>query len=249
VGHPKTLRLAAAAADAALALLLAPACAACRAPLETPTRGPVCAACWSRIVPFTPPRCERCGEPLATWRPDPPSGNRCPECRGARTSLSRIRTVGGYEGVLRDIIHALKYDRRRAIAATLAALMRAHGSEVLAGADVCVPVPLHFTRRWARGFNQSEALAAGLGLPVARVLRRVRRTAAQADLPADRRQANVRSAFAMRRGAGVRGLVVLLVDDVMTTGATLEACARVLKEAGAGEVRALTAAKAVRRRP
>jgi ComF family protein len=125
--------------------------------------------------------------------------------------------------------------------------MRAAGAEVLAGADILVPVPLHRSRQRERGFNQARQLAKHLGLPVINALARTRNTASQADLPASKRGANVRGAFVAR--AGVDGLTIVLVDDVATTGATLNACAAVLLDAGAREVRALTAAKAVARRP
>lgn len=118
---------------------------------------------------------------------------------------------------------------------------------MLDGADVVVPVPLHRARRLARGFNQAADLARGLGLPVSQALRRTRNTGSQADLPAARRHANVRGAFRLARRAPIRGASVVLVDDVSTTGATLEACGRALLEGGAREVRALIAARAVTR--
>jgi predicted amidophosphoribosyltransferase len=134
--------------------------------------------------------------------------------------------------------------------------MRERGGEVLEGADLAVPVPLHWRRRHARGFNQAEDLARGLGLPVARALRRVRPTAAQFGLTTVGRLRNVRGAFAApRRPFGwtraweprLRGACVVLVDDVCTTGATLGACAEVLLQGGVREVRALTAARALTR--
>jgi predicted amidophosphoribosyltransferase len=109
-------------------------------------------------------------------------------------------------------------------------------------------VPLHRARRRERGFNQAHDLACQLGLPVVHALRRVRPTAPQVSLAAARRHQNVRGAFQPRRDVkGLAGLIVVLVDDVSTTGATLEACARALDEAGVGEVRALTAARVVTR--
>jgi ComF family protein len=170
--------------------------------------------------------------------------------------------VGPYESRLRDIIHAFKYDGRRSLARPLAARMREAGRDVIAGADAAVPVPLHWLRRRRRGFNQAALLAAGLGLPVCHALRRSRRTRAQAGLHAGDRLANVAGAFglawryrwprAWRPFGGpaprrLDGLVVVLVDDVSTTGATRDACARVLLEAGVREVRALTAARVAAR--
>lgn len=151
---------------------------------------------------------------------------------------------------MRAAVHALKYEGRRSIARRLAELMRAHGSVVLAGVDGVVPVPLHRSRLRSRGFNQAADLARHLGPPVVHVLTRARATLPQADLPSGRRHANVRDAFAVRRAMRAwQGATLALVDDVYTTGATLEACGRALLQSGAEEVRAITAARAVRRQP
>jgi ComF family protein len=161
----------------------------------------------------------------------------------------RARAIGAYDGALRRIVHALKYDGRRTVARPLAALMRQRSAGILAGAQFAVPVPLHPSRRRERGFNQAADLARNLGVPVLGALRRIRATAAQTGLPAAQRHRNVRKAFAIsragRRLSRIPAPIVVLVDDVSTTGATLEACARVLTEAGVQEVRALTAARVV----
>jgi ComF family protein len=117
--------------------------------------------------------------------------------------------------------------------------------ELLAGADFVVPVPLYFFRRLTRGFNQAEDLCSALPLPISHALTRARHTRAQADLPAAARQANVKGAFRLDDRASVRGACIVLVDDVSTTGATLEACAQALLAGGAREVRALIAARAL----
>jgi ComF family protein len=161
--------------------------------------------------------------------------------------VTLARAVGRYEGSLRAIVHALKYGRRATLARPLAVRLRACGQEVLAGADVVVPVPLHRSRQRQRGFNQAGAIARHLGLPMVDALRRTRRTPSQADLPASRRHANVRGAFVLVPGASLADSIVVLVDDVSTTGATLNACAAVLLTARAREVRALIVARAVTR--
>jgi ComF family protein len=173
---------------------------------------------------------------------------RCLRCVETQPVIALARSIGSYEGSLRNIVHALKYDGRRSLVRHLARRMRAAGADVLGGADLLVPVPLHRSRERERGFNQARELARHLGLPIVDALVRTRRTESQADLPAAKRRANVRGAFAWRRGI-VDGLTIVLVDDVSTTGATLNACAAVLLERGAKEVRALTAAKAVALRP
>lgn len=173
----------------------------------------------------------------------------CARCRRRPSPVTCCRAAGAYDGTLRVAVHALKYEGRRTLAGPLAALMRARAGDVLAGADAVVPVPLHPNRRRSRGFNQAADLARRLGRPVADALRRTRATGSQTDLPAAQRRANVRGAFAPTGGLRRwRGAVLVLVDDVTTTGATLDACARTLLDHGAGEVRAVTAARAVRAR-
>jgi ComF family protein len=234
------------ALDAILAVVLAPSCAACDEPLLHPTGGPVCAPCWRSILPLTPPLCDRCGDPLPTWRLVSLPLQCCARCRRAPRAIDRARAIGAYDGALRAIVHALKYEGRRSLARPLGRLMRERGAELIAGAACAVPVPLHPSRRRHRGFNQAADLARRLDLPVVAALRRVRATATQMTLPASRRHANMRGAFAATRAAAaLAGTVVVLVDDVSTTGATLEACAQVLKQAGVAEVRALTAARVV----
>lgn len=228
--------------DALIAVLLAPICAACQRPLVSPTRGCVCADCWSGIERIQAPFCDRCGEPMAGG-----VGGHHPHVHHAGSAVDRTRALGLHAGSLRAVIHALKYDARRSVARRLGLMMRVAGVEVLAGAAAVVPVPLHRMRQWSRGFNQADDLARALDLPVCHALCRTRRTAVQANLGADERQTNVEGAFApTRRARALRGASVVLVDDVRTTGATLEACALTLKRAGVGEVRALTAATAAR---
>ena len=218
--------------------------------LYAPGAGPVCSACWSRIRRLSPPLCRTCGDPLASWRVVSDALAQCARCRRRPPALTIARAAGEYEGSLRDVIHAFKYEGRRGLAAPLGRLAATEGADVLRGADWVVPVPLHLVRRLQRGFNQADDLTRELGLPVAHVLWRPRLTAAQTGLSAWARRRNVRGAFALspfwrwRRRSDLAGRVVVLVDDVRTTGATLNACAEVLLDAGVGEVRALTVARA-----
>ncbi|MPY87773.1 MAG: ComF family protein [Luteitalea sp.] len=236
------------AIDGLLAVLLAPRCASCEELLDSPTSGVVCPRCWSALVVFTPPVCERCGLPVLR------TGS-CGPCRARAfaAEITRLRAVGPYDGTLRRLLHALKYDGRRTLAKRLGILLEAHAHDVLDGAHLLVPVPLHVSRRRERGFNQATDLASALDLPRVDALARVATTRSQTGLSRDQRVRNVRHAFAVRTraltSAALCDRVVVLVDDVCTTGATLEACARVLARAGAREVRAVTVARALLHHP
>lgn len=191
------------------------------------------------------PICEACGDPTD----GPPV---CERCLLHPRLVSRARAIGEYDGTLRGVIHAMKYQRRFSIAPGLAELMRDAGRDLLRRADYIVPVPLHPRRLRARGFNQASEMARHLGPPVMEAICRTRHTPPQVDLPADRRHANVHGAFRRRRRLlrtlpGLDGATIVLVDDVSTTGSTLDACAAVLKEAGVEDVYALTAARVVTR--
>jgi len=232
----RRLHLLARALDAIAIVLFAPECAACGTLQATLRDGAVCSSCWEAVRAVA----------------QPPGGIGKGDDRTHH--LARLRAIASYDGALRRVIHALKYGKRRSVARRLGRLMRDHAADVLAGADVAVPVPLHWTRRRERGFNQAALLARELGLPVLAALRRARRTRPQVDLVARDRLTNVAGAFALRRRDAWRlricrrhhplaGRTVVLVDDVCTTGATLDACARVLTQAGAVSVRAVTAAR------
>jgi len=210
--------------DAVLAVTLGASCAACGALLERPTCGPVCDSCWRSIALLPPPAFRISSE------------------------IDRAQAIGGHDGALREIVHALKYEGRRSLAGPLALLMRQRCTWALDGSELVVPVPLHPSRRRERGFNQAVDLARGLSLPLCRALRRARPTPSQTGLSADDRRENMRGAFRPSRlpwrRRAVDGRVVVLVDDVSTTGATLDECAKVLRALGAREVRAVTAARA-----
>ena len=201
-----------------------------------------------------------------TFLDRPSAGCLCPACLGiliptptlpwVSADITNALAAGRYDGALRDVIHVFKYEGRRSLAAPLGALMREAGRAVLDGADCVVPVPLHPWRRMRRGFNQARDLARQLDRPVVDALWRVRATPPQMSLDAHTRRTNIRDAFALSPlirkrlcGASLYGLpindrVVVLIDDVRTTGSTLSACAKVLVDAGAREVRALTIAAA-----
>jgi ComF family protein len=210
----------------------------------------VCGRCLEAPQPLNAEYfCRSCRTPFATPYPLGEDG-RCGLCRAGLNQFDSTYAYSSYDGAMRELIHLFKYDRVRPLATVLggflsAALPREERFDML------VPMPLHWVRRWRRGFNQSHLLARDLarrtGIPVANALRRRRSTASQASLSRAARRRNVRGAFELRRGVDVRGLRVLLLDDVLTTGATANACAAVLKRAGASSVAVLTLARADRR--
>ncbi|MBZ5608668.1 MAG: ComF family protein [Acidobacteriia bacterium] len=163
--------------------------------------------------------------------------------------LDAAYSFGFYEDELRELIHLFKYHGVQTLAKPLGRLL-ALALPRQQSFDVIVPMPLHWRKRWRRGFNQAALLAREIGrrshVPVAHLLRRVRNTAAQAGLTNAKRRLNVSGAF-RASGRALNGKRVLLIDDVMTTGATASACARALKRAGAAEVTLLTLARADRR--
>ena len=200
-----------------------------------------CPACWEALPRLRPPYCPRCSRPER-------SGTRCRECQRAGTALSSVRAACAYSGAPGLAVRRLKYSRERHLVEPLARLLL----ECLAArpltVDALVPVPLDEARARERGYNQAALLAApvadALGvLSKPQWLRRTRLTRPQVGLTARERRANVRGAFACPEPAAVAGRRVLVVDDVMTTGATLEACAEALVAAGAASVWGLVVAR------
>lgn len=225
--------------EAWLDVLFPPRCAGCGALGEI-----LCSRCVAQFRPITAPYCQRCGQPLS-------SGRLCGPCaRGRFTHLDVARAAAVYAPPLRRIIHAFKYWGHTRLAHPLAEYMAGRVRQDALHVDVIIPVPLHPRRKRQRGYNQAELLARRLGrafrLPVqAEVLERVRPTLPQVTLSLRERMENVKGAFRCVDRARVAEKRVLLIDDVMTTGSTLEACAAALKEAGARRVWGYTLARPV----
>ena len=228
-----------------LDLVLPPVCMACGAPVATPHG--LCAGCWSRLRPIERPHCERLGIPFGY---DIGEGALSAEAIAAPPVFDRARAAVLYEDVAREIVHGFKYRDRTELAALVGGLTARAGRDLTADADVIVPMPLHRWRLWTRKFNQAALIAAEVGrlsgVPVDRAaLVRVRRTRPQVGLGDRERAENVRGAFrvAAAHRAAIEGRKVVLVDDVLTTGATASAATRALRRAGAVRVDVLTFAR------
>lgn len=224
--------------------LLPPQCLACPAPVDEP--GSLCAACFARFTFITRPYCQVCSLPFESAVVD--DDLICGACMTDRPAFQRARAVFVYKDAARDLVLKLKHADRTDAAVHLAQWMRRAGAEVLSDADCIVPVPLHWRRLWWRTYNQAALLANALGrltqkevLPDA--LRRTRATPSQGRLDRAQRRRNVAGAFTAAPRAALAGKAVLLIDDVMTTTATADACARALLRAGAARVDVLVLAR------
>jgi ComF family protein len=248
IGIPAPIRRAAETARsllrATLDVALPPLCAVCRVPVDG--KG-LCPACWSRLSFITRPYCERLGIPFAF---DPGPGVLSMEAIASPPAYNRARAAVRFDEISRALVHALKYGDRLDLAPMMGRWISRAGHEVLAEADALVPVPLHWRRQWRRRFNQSAMLAAAVaaesGLPIAAgALKRVKATAQQVGLTRSERATNVQGAFKVpEEGTALvfrRRLVV--IDDVLTSGATVEGCARALLRAGAANVDVLVFAR------
>lgn len=230
-----------------LGLALPPTCISCGR--VTGEAGGLCGTCWGTMTFISRPYCERTGTPFAF---DPGGPLISPEAQADPPAFDRARAAVTFDGGARALVHNLKYADRLDLAAPMARLMVQAGRELLADADMLVPVPLHPYRLWRRRFNQAALLARHIArasaVPArADLLVRKRGTPSQTTLSRAERRANVADAFAVSRNAqnSIAGAKLLIVDDVFTTGATLDACARILRRAGAARVDALTFARVV----
>jgi len=225
-------------------VIVPPVCLACRRPLGS--HDSLCAGCWRAISFIGPPLCERTGLPLPY---DPGGPTVCGAALRNPPVYDRARAVARFDRVMRELIHKLKYGDRHDARRLFGRWLKGAGAEILADADLLIPVPLNRWRLLQRRFNQAAILAQELshqtGLPYDPLsLVRVRWTASQVGLGSEERRRNLAGAFAVTAGGhtALRGRNVVLIDDVITTGATISACARVLKRAGVRRVDALALA-------
>ena len=240
--HGLAARIPRAVLDVALPTL----CAACREPVAGDG---LCATCWGELSFIEPPYCPRLGIPFVY---DPGPDMLSMQAIADPPAFHRARAAVRYDDIAKTLVHALKYQDRTDLAPIMGRWMARAGREFLQEADTLVPVPLHWRRGWSRRYNQSGALARSIagqsGVPVAvDTLRRVRPTQQQVGLSRADRARNVQGAFkvAADRTGQVHGRRVVLIDDVLTSGATVDACARALLRARAAQVDVLVFARVV----
>jgi ComF family protein len=233
---------------AALDLLFPPLCHVCRRFIPTAAELHICPACREGMPPIAAPLCPVCGIPFAGAGSD----HLCGRCSTSPPAFDLARAALVYEGAARDLIHAFKYNNKTHLRRPLALLTLELLSEFMRSrnSDLIMPVPLHAKKLSSRGFNQAlllgELFSRQLTIPLDRhTLRRIRWTEPQVNLLAQDRWANVKGAFGVHEAARVKGRRVLLVDDVLTTGSTVDECGRVLKAAGARAVTVITVARAL----
>jgi ComF family protein len=236
-----------AALRVALDFALPRLCPSCRKPVSEGEG--LCAPCWSKLSLIEPPYCVRLGIPFAY---DPGPGLLSMEAIAAPPAYNRARAVARYDDVASTLVHGFKYSDRLDLSPMMGRWMARAGHELLADADALVPVPLHWRRRWARRYNQSAVLARAIsaisGVPITHGgLKRVRATPQQVGRSRTESADNVQGAFLVppEHRVEVAGRRLMLVDDVLTSGATVEACTRALLRAGAAQVDVLVFARVV----
>lgn len=238
------VRALAVAANRLADIVVPPVCLACQAPLAV--HDALCPACWRRIAFIRPPLCDRLGLPM----PFDTGGTMISGAALAHPpDWDRARAVAHFDDVMRDLVHKLKYADRHDARRLFGRWLAESGRDLLTDADLLIPVPLHPARLWRRRFNQAAILCAELtrstGIPADPfVLARVKATPSQVGLSQAERQANISGAFALRPGAQARiaDRRLVLVDDVITTGATAAACARIPRRGGAARIDVLSLA-------
>ena len=218
-------------------------------PLSDVTALYFCESCRKGLTPIASPFCSRCGLPFVSREGD---NHVCSECLLEKKYFRRARAFGVYDGSLMEAIHLLKYGKKSSLSRPLSTLARETFFQFWdeGGIDLLVSVPLHMKRLRERGFNQAHLLirrwAKQEGIPFdGLTLSRSRWTEPQTTLSRSERQKNIKGAFSLRHPEKIKGRKILLVDDVYTTGATVNECARVLMKAGAEFVDVLTLARAV----
>lgn len=234
----------------ALDFLFPTFCSFCRAPVADSGIPRFCRQCWSELSPLQGPICPSCGKPFGsleslTHSPE----HECLACRTGPPYFDQAIAAGLFEGQLREAIHVFKYRPVRSLGKPLAAWMTEQ-VRMTVHLDLTMPVPLHGKRLRHRGFNQALILACAISERFAVPLLydnliRLRSTRPQVELSGPERRSNVKGAFGLLRPAEVQDKRILLIDDVFTTGATMNECAKVLKKAGAASVTVLTLARTV----
>jgi len=239
----KPMRFVSEASRLMLNAVLPPQCLACKTAVDSP--GNLCAACFSTFTFITPPYCDCCGVPLETPVIDDVL---CGACLADRPSFAQARAVFLYTDVSKNVVLKLKHGDRTDAAVSLARWMQRAGAPLIDACDLIVPVPLHRWRLLSRMYNQAALLANALGKTTGKAvipdaLVRVKATPVQGGLDRAARRKNVARAFEVRNPRAIEGKRILLIDDVLTTGATASACARTLLSAGAASVSALVIAR------
>lgn len=233
-------------ARAVLDFILPPRCLSCSAPVQV--NGGICPECFDTLEFIAAPYCDGCGVPLPEGLPH---GAICPECSAHPPPFAKARAALIYKGVLHRLVSRFKYHDQLQATQLLTRWMQMAGAELIREADVIVPVPLHWRRMLRRRYNQAAELARAIAKSAQAeyrpdLLKRKRYTRPQASLSRVGRTRNVKGAFALRRASDrsiIKDKTILLVDDVMTTGATVTTCAKALKRAGAKKVLVLTVAR------